>query len=177
MEQTPSKDMPKWKQKANKITTGDVHHIVTKHHDDSQTSSTGMQRKLLESIRRAAKCVLLTKDLSIGLSRLDPHRITPVVLGGVYCTATIIDGNIDARKSAFPLCLNILNTLALWKFVEQCQIVPNLDKDVDKEYEQLKEELVKMYEDVIVLLGTLTAYFDSKRHEYTHSLHFTLHSD
>jgi hypothetical protein len=176
-EQRTSKTMSREKQEVNNIGPENVNQVFCNRQDNSQAEEKKVQSKLLKSIRRFAKSVILTKDLGMGLARLDPHRIAPIVLGGVYCIATIIDGNIDARKSAFLICRDILNTLALWKFIEQYQIVPNIDEDVNEEYEQLQKELVIMYADVIVLLETLTAYFDSKWREYIQSSHVTLLSD
>ena len=121
--------------------------------------SQGRTRKFFS---RTAKFILSTKDLGMGLARLDPHRIAPIVLGGVYCLAQCIDGATEHSLAAIEVTMDIAEIFALWDCVEERQIKTQHNQQLRVLYEKLSGAVARMYEVAITLLGALMKYFDSK---------------
>ena len=99
----------------------------------------------------------------MGLSRLDPHGVAPLVLGGIYTIFQVVQNDSDERRTALSLALDISETMALWQSIESYQISPNLNPKCSDLYESLGKAIIQLYQRIIVLLGTMMAYFDKGR--------------
>ena len=121
------------------------------------------QSRTREAVAHSARFVTSTKDLVMGLSRLDPHGIAPIVLGGIYTVVQIVQNDSDERRAALSLTLDMSETVAVWQSVERYQISQNLNQNCEDLYEALSKAIVQLYQRIIVLLGTMMAYFDKGR--------------
>lgn len=111
----------------------------------------------------------------MGLSRLDQHGITPIVLGGVFSVIQVIQGATDEAATAMSATLEIGYIVLLWTAVEQRQILRNRYPDLTELYTQLSGAILKMYRNIIVLLGKMVAYFrKSKFRTYSGGLFLKL---
>jgi hypothetical protein len=120
------------------------------------------QSRTRKVFSRTAKFISSTKDLGMGLSRLDPNRIAPIVLGGVYCLAQCIDGATEISLVAIKATMDIAELFALWNCLEERQMKKQHNKELQGLYDELSEEVARMYQVAIRLLGTLMKYFDSR---------------
>ena len=114
-------------------------------------------------LTRSARFIMSTKDLAMGLARLDHHGIAPIVLGGVYTVVGIIQNDSDEHRAALTLTLDIAEIVALWNSIEKYQISKNLNPNLKDLYEKLSHAITSLYQEIIVLLGTMMAYFDKSR--------------
>ncbi len=114
-------------------------------------------------VTRSAKFIMSTKDLTMGLARLDHHGIAPIVLGGVYTIVGIIQNDNDEHRAALTLTLDIAETVALWNSIEKHQISKNLNPNLTDLYEKLSHAIISLYQRVIESLGTMMAYFVKAR--------------
>jgi len=102
----------------------------------------------------------------MGLARLDPYKITPIVLGGVYCAAQFAEGATDEDTAAVKVTMDIAELVAFWTILEQRQIINNQNPKLNELYARLGHELINMYKVIVILLGETVAYFNSKRREF-----------
>lgn len=125
---------------------------------DGLTQST--DRKLQS---RSVRFTMSTRDLAMGLARLDPHKIAPAVLGGVYTIVQVLDNDTEESRAAMMTTLELAGIVALWTSIEKRQISKNSHPGLKALYQKLSELIVKLYEGIIVLFGTMMAYFDKNR--------------
>lgn len=119
---------------------------------------TSWQRRL----RRTARAILSMKDVTMGLARLDKHGLAPIVLGGVFKVIQVIQNHTDERLAAMTATLEIGYIVSLWNTVENKQIL-NQDPTLTKLYEKLSDAIVRLYQDIVVLLGKMVAYFGKSK--------------
>lgn len=113
-------------------------------------------------MHKTTKTILLTKDTAMGSARLDPHRVAPVVLAGVYAIVRVIHGDEEQIRAAMTSTLKLGNIVSLWNCIETRQIRKNKNENLRDLYDRLSEAIVRMYERVIVLLGKIMAFCDDK---------------
>lgn len=99
----------------------------------------------------------------MGLARLDPLGIAPVVLGGVYTIVRVLHNDTEESQVAMTAVLELAGIVALWAGVEKRQISKNSRPRLKVQYQKLSELIVKLYEGIIVLFGTMMAYYDQNR--------------
>ena len=128
------------------------------HAKDGLTHSAGRK---LES--RSVRFMMSTRDLAMGLARLDPHGIAPVILGGVYAIIRVLNNDTEESQAAMTAVLELAGIVALWTGIEKNQISKNSRSRLGIRYQKLSELIVNLYEGIIVLLGTMMAYFDENR--------------
>jgi len=116
-------------------------------------------------IRRAAKAFSSTKDLGMGLARLDPSKITPVVLGAAYYFARGIEAKGDDDATAKDMCMDIIATLVLWNCLEKHQMMRQHSESCQALYESLEDKMVHMYEKALTLLEDLMLYLQNRGRE------------
>lgn len=121
------------------------------------------QSKGLKALSRTARFIMSTKDAVMGVSRLDPHGIAPIALGGVYTLVQLIQGGSDESQAALSITLEVAELVAFWTAVEKRQISTNRNPSLGKLYTELSTAVVNLYKAIIVLLGTLIAYFHRSR--------------
>lgn len=138
---------------------------IHEQHDKLRAKDGVSQGRLRRKLKSGAKLVLSTKDLGMGLGRLDNHNVAPIVLGGVYCLALLIGECTEEDLAAMKITMEIAELVALWTSVEKLQIRRQHHGHLQTLYARLSEQIVKLYKIIIVLLGTLMAYFDSKWRE------------
>ncbi|PMD56613.1 uncharacterized protein K444DRAFT_666200 [Hyaloscypha bicolor E] len=109
---------------------------------------------------RSVRFLMSTKDLAMGLARLDPHGIAPIVLGGVYTVVSVFDNNTEECQAALTITLELAGIVAVWTGVENHQISKNSDQRLNKLYAKLSDQIVGLYEDIIVLFGTILTWLD-----------------
>lgn len=141
----------------------DIQQIVNTKQDklrakDSLTQST--DRKFTS---RSVRFMMSTKDLAMGLARLDPHKIAPIVLGGVYTIVQVLQNDTEEFQTAMTTTLELAGIVALWTCIEESQIQKNLNPRLDGLYQRLSGLIVNLYEGIIVLFGTMMAYHDKSR--------------
>lgn len=141
----------------------DIKQIVNTKQDklrakDGLTQSTGRKFK-----SRSVRFMMSTKDLAMGLARLDPHGIAPIVLGGVYTIVQVFQNDAEGSEAAMTTTLELAGIVALWTRIERSQISKNSNPKLIKYFQELSELIVKLYEGIIVLFGTMMAYFNKKR--------------
>jgi hypothetical protein len=103
----------------------------------------------------------------MGLSRLDPHGTAPLVFGGLFCLVQVIQGGIQQSPEAITLTMEIAEVIALWTCLEERQIKNNSNSSLKDLYTKLSDEIVEMYNAIIVLLGKLLPYFDSNWRKFS----------
>lgn len=128
------------------------------HDRDGLTQSTGRK---FES--RSVRFVTSTRDLAMGLARLDSHGIAPIVLGGVYSIVRILQNDTEESRAAMTAALELARIVEPWTGIEKIQISKNSRLRMKEQYQELSELIVRLYEGIIVLLGTMIAYFDKNR--------------
>lgn len=128
------------------------------HADDGLTQSTGRN---FES--RSIRFLMSTRDLAMGLARRDPYGIAPVVLGAVYSIVRVLQNDTEESKTAMTVALELAGIIALWTGIETRQILKNSRPRLEALYQKLSDLIVKLYEGIIVLFGTMMAYFDKSR--------------
>ena len=99
------------------------------------------------------------KDVTMGLARLDKHGIAPIVLGVVFTVIQVFQEATDEFRIALTMTLESGYIVSLWNTVEKRQILSNQDPTLTESYERLSDAIVRMYENIVVLLGTMVAYF------------------
>lgn len=114
-------------------------------------------------LARTARAALSTKDVAMGLARLDKHGIAPIVLGGVFTVIRVIQEVTDEFHAAMAMTLEIGYIVSLWNTVEKRQILSNQDPMLADSYGKLSDAIVRMYENIVVLLGTMVAYFNKSK--------------
>jgi hypothetical protein len=97
------------------------------------------------------------------LSTLDPHGVASLVLGGIYIVFQVVQNDSDERRTALSLALDISETVALRHSVESYQISQNRNPKCNDLYEALGKALIQLYQRIVILLGTMMAYFDKGR--------------
>ena len=112
---------------------------------------------------RTARAALSTKDVAMGLARLDHHGVAPVVLGGMFTVIKVIQGATDESLTAMTATLEIGCIVSLWNTVEKRQILRNRDPRLTESYEKLSDAIIQLYKDIIVLLGQMVAYFSKSK--------------
>lgn len=112
--------------------------------------------------RKVAKFVISTKDLGMGLVRIDTYRIAPIVMGGIYCIAAIVEGATEEQRKAIDTALDMASLITYWDTIEELQIRTNANLRLTSSYKQLEVELIKMYKAIIVLMVGLTSFLRSK---------------
>lgn len=120
------------------------------------------QTRIRKELRNLSNFILSTKDVGMGVARLDPYRVAPIVLGCIYGVAQFVNGATEESLIAMRMISDIAQSIAYWVAVEQHHIARNGLLSLKPEYDELSEEIVKMYKDMIILLGTILAYFDNK---------------
>ncbi|KAH7130742.1 hypothetical protein B0J11DRAFT_603123 [Dendryphion nanum] len=105
----------------------------------------GVSRSPLRKVfLRIARVVLSTKDLGMGLARLDPHKVAPVVLGGIYCLASLIEGASEDDILAVKCSMDIVELVALWATYEKQHMVVVRSEELKEEYQKLGVKIIKM---------------------------------
>lgn len=127
------------------------------------------QTPMRKQLRRLATFILSTKDVGMGVSRMDPYSIAPIVLGCIYGAAQFVIGATEESLIAMRAISDTTQSIAYWIAVEQHHIARNGLLSLKPEYDELSEEIVKMYKDMIILIGTILAYFDNKWRKSTES--------
>lgn len=112
---------------------------------------------------RTARAALSTKDVAMGLARLDHHGVAPVILGGIFTVIQVIQGATDESLTAMTATLEIGYIVSLWNTVEKRQILRNRDPRLTASYEELSDAIIQLYKDIIVLLGQMVAYFSKSK--------------
>ena len=112
---------------------------------------------------RTARAALSIEDVAMGLARLDKHGVAPIVLGGVFTVMKLIHGVTDESRAAMAMALELGYIVSLWNTVEKRQILSNQDPTLAKSYGKLSDAIVRMYENIVVLLGTMVAYFNKSK--------------
>lgn len=129
-----------------------------RHAEDGLTQTAGRK---LES--RSVRFMMSTRDLAMGLARLDPHGIAPFILGGIYAIVLVLHNDTEESRAAMIAVVELAGIVALWTGIEKKQISRNSNPRLNKRYQKLSELIVNLYEGIIVLLGTMMAYFDKNR--------------
>lgn len=148
----------------------DIGQMLEERHEKIRAKDGVSQSRTRKFFTRGAKFVVATKDLGMGLARLDPHKIAPVVLGGVYCLSQYIVGATEVDLAAIEVTIEIAEIFALWNYLEERQMNKQHNQQLRVLYEELGGAIARMYEVAIVLLGTLMKYFDSKWRKYTRDI-------
>lgn len=112
---------------------------------------------------RTTKVALSLKDVAMGLARLDKHGVAPIILGGLYTVIQVIQGDTDESSTAMTATLEIGYIVSLWSSVEKQQILKNINPTLTDLYRKLSIAIVRLYKDIIVLLGKMVAYFAKSR--------------
>lgn len=112
---------------------------------------------------RTARATLSMKDVAMGLARLDHHGIAPIVLGGVFTVIQVIQGSTEESLAAMTATLEIGYIVSLWNTVEKGQILRNRDPKLAELYGKLSDAIVRLYKNIVVLLGKMVAYFGKSR--------------
>ena len=121
--------------------------------------SLGHGRKWAGRFRRS---VLSTKEPVMRATRFDPSYISPIVLGGVYTLLQASQDEGEAFMFALNATMEVAGLVALWTCYEYKQMRRNQNNDLDKMYEELKEQIIKMYIEVIALLGIMIKFYDER---------------
>jgi len=108
------------------------------------------------------KSILLTKDLGMALARLDPYRIAPVVVTGIYCILQIVEGGDEDINRSKQYMKGIFQIVAYWTCVEEYEIGEDTNRELQKKCNELEKRVVEMYKEIIQLLVTLISYSKSK---------------
>lgn len=116
-------------------------------------------------IQRGTKFMTSTERVGMGVARLDPHGIAPLVLAGVYTLVKCIEGATEDQRIANRLTMEIPELITLWTSIEQRTIRREHSSNQEEDYRKLCAEIVKMYRVIVVLLGTLVKYFDDSWRE------------
>ncbi|MCJ1468740.1 hypothetical protein MMC07_007370, partial [Pseudocyphellaria aurata] len=153
----------------NEITLADrIGDMLNERYDRVRGKDATSQSQWRKYLQRTTKSISSTQTLGMAIARLDPHGIAPIVLGGLYCLVQVAGGS--QSSSAINATMEIADLIALWDCVEELQIKRNKNSELQKSYEELSGEVVKMYKAVIVLLGTMMVYFNSKRRQVSNVL-------
>jgi hypothetical protein len=102
----------------------------------------------------------------MGLARLDPHGVAPVVLGCVYTLVQTLANNSDEHCVAILITLEIAQVIGLWTDIEEKQTSKNQNSQLERlkeMYEKLSQAVVRLFEKIIELLTTMMMWFDEPR--------------
>ena len=104
-----------------------------------------------------------TKDLAMGLARLDHHGIAPIILGGVYTIVKVLDNDSEESQAAMTIPLELAGIVAVWTKFENRQISQGTNSRLVQSYKKLGNLIVRLYEGIIVLFGIIIAYLEKNR--------------
>ena len=113
------------------------------------------------TLGRVSRGVLSTESIGRGLALLDPYRVAPIVVGGIYGLAKIVEGNTREEEAAFASVMEIAEIVALWACIEKTQIVRSQPARLEGYFESLCRKIVEMYEAIIVLLKAFISHRNS----------------
>lgn len=148
------------------ITGRDIERLVGEKQAKIRSSDGASPSKWRKALHKTTKTILLTKDTAMGFARLDPHKVAPLVLAGVYTIVQIIDGDEEQIRAAMTSTLKLGNIVSLWNCVEEQQIRKNQNESLKDRYSRLSQAIVHMFEQVIMLLAKTMAFFDSRWRKY-----------
>jgi hypothetical protein len=114
-------------------------------------------------LARGVKFMMSGQNLAMGLARLDPHGVAPIVLGGVYTLVLILQNNSDESRAAMTIPLELAEMVALWNSTEKNQIMRNSNPTLKALFEKLSKSIKVLFEGIIALLGRMMVYFDRRR--------------
>lgn len=119
---------------------------------------------------RFRRLVLSTKEPVMRATRFDPSYISPIVLGGVYTLLQASQDEGEAFMTALNATMEVAGLVALWTCYEYKQMRRNQNSSLNKIYEELREQIIKMYMEVIGLLGTMMKFYDERSwRKYPHN--------
>lgn len=107
---------------------------------------------------RLRRLVLLTKEPIMRATRFDPSFVSPIVLGGVYTLVQAWQDEGEALVAALNAIMEAAGLVALWTCYEYQQIRRNQNSHLDKLYKELCEQIIKLYMEVIDLLGAMMKF-------------------
>lgn len=116
-------------------------------------------RKWMGRLRRL---VISTKEPIMRATRFDPSYVSPIVLGGVYTLIQAWQDEGEALMIALNAIMEAAGLVALWTCYEYQQIRRNQNSDLDKLYQELSEQIVKLYMEVIGLLGAMMKFCEDR---------------
>lgn len=137
--------------------------LSKRHCNLSNTQGDSSKSRFRKYSLRFARFVNSTKDLGMGLARLDPHHVAPIVLGGVYTLVQIVTSDSEDHRHAILTTLEIVETIAQWNHVEVEQILRNKDPNLTELFEKLGSSIKNLYQEIIVLLATMMIYFSKNK--------------
>ena len=143
-----------------------IHTALAKRHDKIRGKDGATDSSARKWTRRISKFIGSTKAIAMPIAAHDPHKIAPAVLGGFYFLVGMIEGATEAGLAAIKVTAETAGIVARWHCIEEQQIRAYQPKSLQALYRKLSSEIVVMYEDIIRLLATLLAWFDSKWSKY-----------
>ena len=111
---------------------------------------------------RFGRLGLTTKEPVMRATRFDPSYISPIVLGGVYTLLQASLNEGEAFLTGLNVTMEVAGLVALWTSYEDMQIRRNQNSDLNEMYKELSEQIMKMYMEVVGLLGTMMKFYDTK---------------
>ena len=135
--------------------------FLSQHNDAIHGKDGVSQGQFRKYARCGAKAIFSTKEFGMALARIDLYNVAPIVLGGVYYLASIVEGATDQKLIAIDAALELTTKIALWTSIEERQIRTNKNSILKPIYLDLSEGLIVLYKSMIVLMGQLVEYLES----------------
>ena len=107
-----------------------------------------------------------TEKLAMGLSRLDPYHIAPVVLGGVFSAIQLMNNETEGHRAAVKTIEDLLPIMTVWSFVDDRQIRTNRSKSLATFYDELRTAIIGLFRMIMILLGRILAFLSNKQSKY-----------
>ena len=123
-----------------------------------------------------ARFMAPTEKLAMGLSRIDPHHIAPIVLGGIFSVIQIMTNNTEGHITVVKIIEDLLPIMTTWSFVDEKQIRTNRRKNFVPFYEDLRNAIVGMFRKIMILLGKILTFLSNNFSKRKRGIFFTLFS-
>ena len=125
------------------------------------------QKPVQRCLARVTKFMITARSGIMGIagpiSSTDPHHIAPLALGVLFIGVQVLDNDNNEQLTAMTITLDVAELVALWTAMEKGQILKNQNPNLTELYAKLSDAVVRLYEQVLILLGTMVHYFQKCR--------------